>query len=348
MIQGDYNAPRRQAPVARRQPGRHRGPGGRQEDRPGGPQEAPRRAPAERLRLRSDLAPRDLPVGRHVHRHAHRDELLHRRRRAGQGARQRDLAGPGDARRAPPGDRGHALPDERPAPGRRPPRSGPSTRACASSTTAKAALKQLEKRTAAALASQKRTYAAIERNKAAAKAALAKAAAAQKKLKDQIAALIRKQLQGGNIPSAYNGTLTWPMSGDVTQNFGCTGFYVGAALRVMPALPPGHRHRRPVRHAGEGIGRRDGRVHRLELRRRRRPGLDRDHRPQRLAPDLVRAHAAALPGRDPRRQRGDPRPGHRLRRQHGPFDRRPPPLGGRCSTGISPTRVCSCRASSPV
>jgi murein DD-endopeptidase MepM/ murein hydrolase activator NlpD len=88
----------------------------------------------------------------------------------------------------------------------------------------RAALKQLEKRTAAALASQKRTYAAIERNKAAAKAALAKAAAAQKKLKDQIAALIRKQLQGGNIPSAYNGTLTWPMSGDVTQNFGCTGF----------------------------------------------------------------------------------------------------------------------------
>jgi murein DD-endopeptidase MepM/ murein hydrolase activator NlpD len=88
----------------------------------------------------------------------------------------------------------------------------------------KAALKQLEKRTAAALASQKRTYAAIERNKAAAKAALAKAAAAQQKLKDQIAELIRKQLQGGNIPSAYNGTLTWPMSGDVTQNFGCTGF----------------------------------------------------------------------------------------------------------------------------
>jgi septal ring factor EnvC (AmiA/AmiB activator) len=88
----------------------------------------------------------------------------------------------------------------------------------------KAALKQLEKRTAAALASQKRTYAAIERNKAAAKAALAKAAAAQKKLRDQIAELIRKQLQGGNIPSAYNGTLTWPMSGDVTQNFGCTGF----------------------------------------------------------------------------------------------------------------------------
>ncbi len=88
----------------------------------------------------------------------------------------------------------------------------------------KEALKQLEKRTALALAAQKRTYAEIARNKAAAEKALAKAAAAQKQLKDQIAALIRKQMQGGNIPSAYNGTLTWPMSGDVTQNFGCTGF----------------------------------------------------------------------------------------------------------------------------
>ena len=88
----------------------------------------------------------------------------------------------------------------------------------------KAALKQLEKRTAAALAAQKRAYAAIARNKDAARRALAKAAAAQKKLQAQIAAIIRKQMEGGNIPSAYNGTLSWPMSGAVSQNFGCTGF----------------------------------------------------------------------------------------------------------------------------
>ena len=31
-------------------------------------------------------------------------------------------------------------------------------------------------------------------------------------------------MQGGSIPSQYNGTLSWPMGGDVTQNFGCTGF----------------------------------------------------------------------------------------------------------------------------
>ena len=89
---------------------------------------------------------------------------------------------------------------------------------------AKAELKKLEKRVAAALAAQKRTYALLARNKAAARRALAAAAAGQKKLQSQIAELVRKQMDAGNIPSAYNGTLSWPMSGDVTQGYGCTGF----------------------------------------------------------------------------------------------------------------------------
>ena len=89
---------------------------------------------------------------------------------------------------------------------------------------ARAALRLLEKRTAAALSAQKRAYASIQRSKASARQALAKAAAAQKRLEGQISAIIRRQLQSGNIPSAYNGTLSWPMAGDVTQPFGCTGF----------------------------------------------------------------------------------------------------------------------------
>ncbi len=89
---------------------------------------------------------------------------------------------------------------------------------------AKAQLNALEKRVAASLAAQKRTYATLARNKAAAAQALAKAAAAKKKLQAEIAALIAKQMQSGSIPSAYNGTLSWPMVGDVTQPFGCTGF----------------------------------------------------------------------------------------------------------------------------
>jgi len=89
---------------------------------------------------------------------------------------------------------------------------------------AKAQLKALEKRTAAALTAQKRAYATIARNKEAAKKALAKAAAAQKRLQAQVSSIIRQQMQSGNIPSEYNGLLQWPMSGDVTQPFGCTGF----------------------------------------------------------------------------------------------------------------------------
>ena len=115
---------------------------------------------------------------------------------------------------------------------------------------AKAALKKLEKRVSIALAQQKRDYARLAANKAAAKRAIAGATAAQKKLKGQIAALIRKQMQGGNIPSQYNGTLSWPMAGDVTQNFGCTGFCVGAADGLVRPLPQRHRHGRSVWHAG--------------------------------------------------------------------------------------------------
>ncbi len=89
---------------------------------------------------------------------------------------------------------------------------------------ARAELKVLERKTAAALAAQKRAYAAVAANEAAARAALAKAAAAQRQLQSKIAALIRKQQQRGNIPSSYNGTLSWPMNGNVTQDFGCTGF----------------------------------------------------------------------------------------------------------------------------
>ena len=96
-------------------------------------------------------------------------------------------------------------------------------RSLAQLNAAKVALRRLEKRVAKELAQQKRDYLTLQRNKAAAKRAVAKASAAQKRLQGQINSLIRKQLQGGNIPSQYNGTLSWPMNGDLTQNFGCTG-----------------------------------------------------------------------------------------------------------------------------
>jgi len=88
---------------------------------------------------------------------------------------------------------------------------------------AEAQLHALEVATARALAAQRAAYAAAARNKAALKKALAASAAAQRKLEAKIDALIRAQYSRGNIPSAYNGTLRWPMAGYVTQPFGCTG-----------------------------------------------------------------------------------------------------------------------------
>ena len=88
---------------------------------------------------------------------------------------------------------------------------------------AKGSLKALEKKTADALARQKSSYAAAARNKAAAAAALAKSAAAQARLQSRITQLIRSRTYQGRIPSRYNGSLSWPMNGTVTQNFGCTG-----------------------------------------------------------------------------------------------------------------------------
>ena len=97
-------------------------------------------------------------------------------------------------------------------------------RSLAALKATRAALKKLEQATAVALAQQQSAYATFARNKTAAKRALAAASAAQRKLANQIAALIERQAQAGRIPSAYNGTLSWPMAGIMTQPFGCTGF----------------------------------------------------------------------------------------------------------------------------
>jgi murein DD-endopeptidase MepM/ murein hydrolase activator NlpD len=89
---------------------------------------------------------------------------------------------------------------------------------------AKAQLARLENQVKHDLARQRATYATVLRNKHDAAKALAAAATAERKLTAEISDLIRRQADRGNIPSAYNGTLEWPMAGDVTQPFGCTGF----------------------------------------------------------------------------------------------------------------------------
>jgi murein DD-endopeptidase MepM/ murein hydrolase activator NlpD len=89
----------------------------------------------------------------------------------------------------------------------------------------KVALRKLEKKVAAALRQQKARYAALARNKANAAAIIRRAAADQKKLSRQIEDLIKKQVQRGNIPSRYNGSMSWPMKDfTVSGNYGCSSF----------------------------------------------------------------------------------------------------------------------------
>jgi murein DD-endopeptidase MepM/ murein hydrolase activator NlpD len=85
-------------------------------------------------------------------------------------------------------------------------------------------LQALEKAAKATLAKEKAAYAKLAADKKKLQRAIASAAAARKKLQRKVDKLISRQFQYGNIPSAYNGTLIWPMAGAVTQPFGCTGF----------------------------------------------------------------------------------------------------------------------------
>jgi hypothetical protein len=57
---------------------------------------------------------------------------------------------------------------------------------------------------------------------------LAHAIATTKKAQSQLAAkikdLVAQQFKLGNIPSRYNGTLSWPMPGVVSNEFGCSSY----------------------------------------------------------------------------------------------------------------------------
>jgi len=87
-----------------------------------------------------------------------------------------------------------------------------------------AKLKALEKAAKQALAEQRRQYARLASDKQRLQRAIAATAAARRALQRKIDRLVARQANLGNIPSQYNGTLRWPMSGTVTQEFGCTGF----------------------------------------------------------------------------------------------------------------------------
>ena len=160
---------------------------------------------------------------------------------------------------------------------------------------AQAKLADLERRTAKALVAQQAQYAEMAADKVALEAAIAKAAAAQAALAKEIKAIVAKQAQQGSIPSAYNGTLKWPMSGTITQEYGCTGFAweppQGNCRHFHKGIDIAAPLYTPIKAAGGGRGR----VRRPEPVRPLTQGLDRRHRPLDPAPDLVR------PRRQPQR-----------------------------------------------
>jgi murein DD-endopeptidase MepM/ murein hydrolase activator NlpD len=91
---------------------------------------------------------------------------------------------------------------------------------------ARTQLAALEAQTKAMLAAQQAQYATLAANKAQLAAALAAAAKAEAQVEKLIEKLVLEALNGGGIPSQYSGSLAWPIHGIITQEFGCTGFYL--------------------------------------------------------------------------------------------------------------------------
>ena len=122
---------------------------------------------------------------------------------------------------------------------------------------ARDALRALDAKVKKQLAIQQRNFSKVKQTTAQLKAAMTREIAAENALKAKIRRLIDAQQLGGNIPSAYNGTLMWPLGGVVTQEYGCTGFGW-----EPPAGSCGHYHNgidiaapigTPVRSAGDGV-----------------------------------------------------------------------------------------------
>jgi murein DD-endopeptidase MepM/ murein hydrolase activator NlpD len=121
---------------------------------------------------------------------------------------------------------------------------------------AKAQLVRLEAAQKKLLAAQQARYAQLIRNKAALKANLAAQAKAEAEVEALIKKLVLEALQSGGIPSEYSGTLAWPMPGVVTQNFGCTGFYLeppyGDCAHFHRGIDIANSMYTPIRAAGAG------------------------------------------------------------------------------------------------
>ena len=114
----------------------------------------------------------------------------------------------------------------------------------------------LETQTQKLLNAQQAAYAKMSRDKARLAQQLAASKAAQDQLEALINKLVKEQLAKGGIPSEYNGTLDWPMTGAITQEYGCTGFSweppLGDCNHFHTGIDIANAMYTPIRAAGAG------------------------------------------------------------------------------------------------
>jgi murein DD-endopeptidase MepM/ murein hydrolase activator NlpD len=122
---------------------------------------------------------------------------------------------------------------------------------------AKRRLDKLEAQTRAAQEAQAAAFDKVATSKAAAAALLAKQVADEKKLQAVVDQLVRDQLGSGGLPSQYSGSLAWPMSGWISQEFGCTGFSwnppLGSCSHFHRGIDIVNSSGTPIRAAAPGI-----------------------------------------------------------------------------------------------
>jgi murein DD-endopeptidase MepM/ murein hydrolase activator NlpD len=111
----------------------------------------------------------------------------------------------------------------------------------------------LEKQLASLQASEEKLVA----DQTALNAAIASNGKALDQLGAKIDDIVRQQGGEGRIPSAYNGTFKWPMSGVITQQFGCTGVLseprVGSCAHFHQGIDIAAPCLTPVYAAGAGV-----------------------------------------------------------------------------------------------
>jgi murein DD-endopeptidase MepM/ murein hydrolase activator NlpD len=117
-----------------------------------------------------------------------------------------------------------------------------------------AKLQALQDETEALIAAQKARYAELASDAKKAADILAQQKKSDAALQDLIDRLLA---QASGIPSSYSGSFIWPMSGTVTQWFGCTGFYweppLGSCAHFHNGIDIANTYGTPIRAAGDGV-----------------------------------------------------------------------------------------------